>query len=137
MNIAHHLVENKQLCNNLMFPSNSTGVTNDTKASRSKPYGNTRNDRTSPAKSAQGKKVEDHPRNNKIDLNEKNRVDSSISYKRTIINSNSNAICKTCNGCLISGNHDDCVVSVLKSYYPSSVKIAKKHKLENYTWKAT
>ena len=36
---------------------NSTGVSNDTKASRPKSKGNTRNDRTSPAKSAQGKKV--------------------------------------------------------------------------------
>jgi hypothetical protein len=70
-------------------------------------------------------------------LNEKNRVDSSISYKRTVINSNSYATCKTCNGYLISGNHDDCVVSFLKSCHPSSVKMAKKHKLENYTWKTT
>jgi hypothetical protein len=38
---------------------NSTGVINVTKASESKPKGNTRNDRTSPAKSDQGKKVED------------------------------------------------------------------------------
>jgi gas vesicle protein len=112
---------------------NSTGVINITKASGSKPRGNTRNDRTSPAKSDQGKKVEDHLRNNKIDLNEKNRVDSSICVKRTVINSNSNATCKTCNGCLISGNHDECVVSFLRSSYKSSVKFAKSHKLENNT----
>jgi hypothetical protein len=63
-------------------------------------------------------------------LNEKNRVDSSISFKRTVINSNSNATCKTCNGCLISSNHDDCVVSFLKSSYLSSVKMAKAQKLK-------
>lgn len=68
---------------------------------------------------------------------EKNRVDSSICLKRTVINLNSNATCKTCNGCLISGNHDECVLSFLKSSYKSSVKLAKAHKLENHTWKAT
>jgi hypothetical protein len=115
----------------------STGVSNDTKASGSMPKGNTRNDRTSATKSAQGKKVEDHLRNNKIDLSEKNRVDSSICFKHTVFNSNSNATCKTCNGCLISSNHDDCVVSFLKSSYKSSVKFANTRKLENHTWKAT
>jgi hypothetical protein len=35
---------------------NSTGISNDTKASGSKPSCNTRNDRTSPAKSTQGRK---------------------------------------------------------------------------------
>jgi hypothetical protein len=112
---------------------NSTRVINVTKASGSKPKGNTRNDRTSPAKNDQGKKVEDHLRNNKIDLNEKNHVDSSICVKRTVINSNSNATCKTCNECLISGIHDECVVSFLQSSYKSPVISAK----DNNTWRAT
>ncbi|GJV69242.1 hypothetical protein Tco_1484751, partial [Tanacetum coccineum] len=78
-------------------------------ASRSKPRSNTKKDRTLPAKSAL-KQVEAHSRMNKSNEKQKNRVDSSISYKRTIINSNSNTSCKTCNKCLIFANHDQCVV---------------------------
>ncbi|GKB76113.1 hypothetical protein Tco_0943008 [Tanacetum coccineum] len=65
-------------------------------ASRSKPRSNTKKDRTLPAKSAL-KQVKAHSRMNKSNEKQKNRVDSSISYKRTIINSNSNTSCKTCN----------------------------------------
>ncbi|GKB84912.1 retrovirus-related pol polyprotein from transposon TNT 1-94, partial [Tanacetum coccineum] len=65
--------------------------------------------KTLPAKSAL-KQVEAHSRMNKSNEKQKNRIDSSISYKRTVINSNSNTSCKTCNKCLISVNHDQCVV---------------------------
>nr|GEY93814.1 integrase, catalytic region, zinc finger, CCHC-type, peptidase aspartic, catalytic [Tanacetum cinerariifolium] len=43
----------------------------DTKASGSKPRINTKNDRTTPAKSVRKKKVEDHIRNNKSNLNKR------------------------------------------------------------------
>ncbi|GJW96903.1 retrovirus-related pol polyprotein from transposon TNT 1-94 [Tanacetum coccineum] len=76
---------------------------------KSKPRSNTKKDRTLPAKSAL-KQVEAHSRMNKSNEKQKNRVDSSISYKRTVINSNSNTSCKTCNKCLIYVNHDQCVV---------------------------
>ncbi|GJY91707.1 retrovirus-related pol polyprotein from transposon TNT 1-94 [Tanacetum coccineum] len=92
-----------------------TGVISSAEASGSKPRRNTKNNRILPAKSDNKKKVEDHPRNNKLDLKQKNRVDSSISSKRTVINSNSNSVCKTCNKCLISANHDKCVVKYLTS----------------------
>ncbi|GKB12719.1 integrase, catalytic region, zinc finger, CCHC-type containing protein [Tanacetum coccineum] len=72
-----------------------------------------RKNRTLPAKSDK-KKVEDHSRYNKSSVKQKNRVDSSISYKRIVINSNSNHVCKTCNKCLMSFNHDKCVVKSLK-----------------------
>ncbi|GJU26687.1 hypothetical protein Tco_1165308 [Tanacetum coccineum] len=87
----------------------STGVKGASTASRSKPRSNTKKDRTLPAKSAL-KQVEAHSRMNKSNEKHKNRVDSSINYKRTIINSNSNTSCKTCNTCLIYVNHDQCVV---------------------------
>ncbi|GJT91796.1 hypothetical protein Tco_1080641 [Tanacetum coccineum] len=62
----------------------STRVNSSTKASGSKPRSNTKNNRILPAKSNNKKKVEDHHRNNKSNLKQKNRVDSSISSKRTI-----------------------------------------------------
>ncbi|GJZ39051.1 hypothetical protein Tco_0585614 [Tanacetum coccineum] len=76
--------------------SPSTGVNSDTKASGSKPSSNIKNDRTLPVKSVPKKKVEDHIKTNKSDLNKKNRVDFSISYKRIVLNSNPNSLCKTC-----------------------------------------
>ncbi|GKA53501.1 hypothetical protein Tco_0746816 [Tanacetum coccineum] len=54
--------------------------------SRSKPRSNIKNDRTSTAKSVPKNKVEDHIRNTKSDLQKQNRVDSSISLKRTSSN---------------------------------------------------
>ncbi|GJV94101.1 retrovirus-related pol polyprotein from transposon TNT 1-94 [Tanacetum coccineum] len=97
--------------NEPMIPS--TGVKDATAASGSKPRSNTKKDRTLPAKSDM-KKVEVHPRNNKSSVKQKNRVDSSISFKRTVINSNSTYVCKACNKCLMSFNHDKCVVKSLK-----------------------
>nr|GEW57910.1 integrase, catalytic region, zinc finger, CCHC-type, peptidase aspartic, catalytic [Tanacetum cinerariifolium] len=44
-----------------------------------------------------------------------NRVDSSSRLKRTVINSNSDSICQTCNKCLTSFEHDMCVVVYVKS----------------------
>ncbi|GJR05277.1 putative ribonuclease H-like domain-containing protein [Tanacetum coccineum] len=62
----------------------STGVISSTEASRSKPRSNTKKNRIFPAKSDNKKKVEAHPRNNKSNLKQENRVDFSISSKRTV-----------------------------------------------------
>ncbi|GJR14120.1 hypothetical protein Tco_0796772 [Tanacetum coccineum] len=64
-------------------------------------------------------------------------VDSSISYKRNVINSNSNTSCKTCNKCLISVNHDQCVVrseTFVKQFPATKVCWVKQFK---QVWKAT
>ncbi|GJY20058.1 retrovirus-related pol polyprotein from transposon TNT 1-94 [Tanacetum coccineum] len=89
------------------------GVKDSTAASGSKPKSNTKKDKTLPAKSDM-KKVEDHSRNNKSSVKQTNRADSSIIYKRTIINSNSNSVCKTCNKWLMSFNQDKCVEKSFK-----------------------
>ncbi|GJV99127.1 retrovirus-related pol polyprotein from transposon TNT 1-94 [Tanacetum coccineum] len=73
----------------------STGVSSSTRASGSKPRSNTKHNRILPAKSVNNKKVEDHPRTNKSVWTKVNRVDSSISSKRVVINSNSESVCKT------------------------------------------
>ncbi|GJY67489.1 hypothetical protein Tco_0469727 [Tanacetum coccineum] len=84
-----------------------------TDTSGSQPRSNTKKNRISLAKSVNKKKVEAHPRTNKSSLKTTNRVDSSINSKRTVINSNSHSVCKTCNKCLISVNPDICVVNYL------------------------
>ncbi|GJX12476.1 retrovirus-related pol polyprotein from transposon TNT 1-94 [Tanacetum coccineum] len=61
------------------------GVKCSTEASRSKPRSNTKKNKIPLTKSDNKKKVEDHPRNNKSNLKQTNCVDSSISYKRTVV----------------------------------------------------
>nr|GEV15046.1 integrase, catalytic region, zinc finger, CCHC-type, peptidase aspartic, catalytic [Tanacetum cinerariifolium] len=112
----------------------STRVNSITKASKSQPRSNTKIDRTLPAKSGHTKNVEAHLRNNKSDLHKKNRVDSGISFKRAVVNSNSNSHCKTCNKCTISVNHDECVAKFLKSSNKSPVKKIWRVKQVNQTW---
>ncbi|GJX37266.1 retrovirus-related pol polyprotein from transposon TNT 1-94 [Tanacetum coccineum] len=93
----------------------STGVNCCTNASGSQPRSNTKKNRISPAKGVNKNKVEEHPRTNKSNLRTTNCVDSSSSSKCTVINSNSGSVCQTCNKCLISANHDVCVVDYLQS----------------------
>nr|GEW94014.1 retrovirus-related Pol polyprotein from transposon TNT 1-94 [Tanacetum cinerariifolium] len=62
-----------------------------------------------PAKSAKGEKVEEHIRN----LNKNNRVNSHV--KCSVSVKNLNAVCDACHECLISSNHDNCLVYFVKS----------------------
>ncbi|GKA70300.1 hypothetical protein Tco_0776364 [Tanacetum coccineum] len=123
----------------------STGVNSCTDASGSQPRSNTKKNRILPAKSANKKKVEEHPQTNKSSLKTTNRIDSSISSHRTVINSNSHSVCKTCNKCLISRNHDMCVVNYLHSVNESpyvknvvrKVQQVWKPKQVKQVWKST
>ncbi|GJU37074.1 retrovirus-related pol polyprotein from transposon TNT 1-94 [Tanacetum coccineum] len=93
----------------------SIGINSLTKASGSKPRCNTKNNMNLLAKSVNQKTVEDHPMTNKYVWTKVNQVDSSISSKRVVINSNFESVCKTCNKCLNSANHEMCVVNILNS----------------------
>ncbi|GKA22962.1 hypothetical protein Tco_0708924 [Tanacetum coccineum] len=93
----------------------TSSINTSTEASGSKPRSNTKKNRILPAKSENEKKVEDHPRTNKSVWTKVNRVDSSISSKHVVINSNSKSVCKTCNKCVNSANHEMCVVNILSS----------------------
>ncbi|GKC75962.1 hypothetical protein Tco_1126736 [Tanacetum coccineum] len=109
----HGVHQKTQPSNVQVIPS--TGVSSSTRASGSKPRSNTKHNRILPAKSVNNKKVEDHPRTNKSVWTKVNRVDSSISSKHVVINSNSESVCKTCNKCLNYANHEMCVVNILSS----------------------
>ncbi|GJU27909.1 retrovirus-related pol polyprotein from transposon TNT 1-94 [Tanacetum coccineum] len=113
-NIHKHVEQQNTQKTNVPMPP-STGVNCCTNASGSQPRSNTKKNRISPAKLVNKKKVKEHPRTNKSNLRTTNRVDSSSSSKRTVINSNSDSVYQTCNKCLISANHDVCVVDYLQS----------------------
>nr|GEY92331.1 integrase, catalytic region, zinc finger, CCHC-type, peptidase aspartic, catalytic [Tanacetum cinerariifolium] len=63
-----------------------TGVDSCTDASGLKPKSNTKKNRISPAKSVNKKIVKDHSTTNRSHLQKPNRIDSSISSKRTYLN---------------------------------------------------
>ncbi|GJS80473.1 retrovirus-related pol polyprotein from transposon TNT 1-94 [Tanacetum coccineum] len=81
---THKHVEqlNIQKTNVLVPPSR--GVNSCTYASRSQPRSNTKKNRILPAKSVNKKKEKEHLKTNKSSLKTKNRIDSSISSKRTL-----------------------------------------------------
>ncbi|GJV95765.1 retrovirus-related pol polyprotein from transposon TNT 1-94 [Tanacetum coccineum] len=117
-NIHKHVEQLNTQKTNFPVPL-STGVNCCTNASRSQPRSNTKKNKILSAKGVNKKKVEEHPRINKSNLRTTNRVDSSSSSKRTVINSNSDSVCQTCNKCLIYANHDVCVVDYLQSVMAS------------------
>ncbi|GKE22673.1 retrovirus-related pol polyprotein from transposon TNT 1-94, partial [Tanacetum coccineum] len=113
-NTQKHKVHQKVQHTNIpVIPS--IGLNTSTEASESKSRSNTKKNWILPGKSENKKKVEDHPRTNKSVWTKVNRVDSSISSKRVVINSNSESVCKTCNKCLNSASHEMCVVNILNS----------------------
>ncbi|GJX15027.1 retrovirus-related pol polyprotein from transposon TNT 1-94 [Tanacetum coccineum] len=69
----------------LLLRTNVKRVNSCTNASGSNLRSNTKKNRISPAKSVNKKKVEEHPRTNKSNLQTTNRVDFSISSKRTVV----------------------------------------------------
>nr|GEU50781.1 integrase, catalytic region, zinc finger, CCHC-type, peptidase aspartic, catalytic [Tanacetum cinerariifolium]GEU52821.1 integrase, catalytic region, zinc finger, CCHC-type, peptidase aspartic, catalytic [Tanacetum cinerariifolium] len=132
-----------QKTNVLVLPS--TVVDSFTDASGSKPRSNTKKNRISPAKSVNKKTIKDHSKTNKSHFQKLNHVDSSISSKRTVINSNSDSVYKTCNKCFISANHDMCMIKYLN--FVNAPSLAKnvvckfkqvwKPKHVKQLWKAT
>nr|GEX83875.1 hypothetical protein [Tanacetum cinerariifolium] len=99
----------------LLLPNHLIRVNSFPKASRSQPKSNPKTNKISPAKGVNKLPVENQPRTNKSHIRTTNRVDSSSRLKRTVINSNLDSICQTCNKCLTSFEHDMCVATYLKS----------------------
>ncbi|GJT11727.1 putative ribonuclease H-like domain-containing protein [Tanacetum coccineum] len=101
----HKVHQRVQLTNIPVLPS--TGVNYSNEASGSKPRSNTKKNRILPAKKENKKEVEVRLRTNKSVWTKVNRVDSSISSKRVVINSNSDSVNSASDGM--------CVVNVLNS----------------------
>ncbi|GJX36927.1 hypothetical protein Tco_0248484 [Tanacetum coccineum] len=105
-----------------------TGIKSVPDASKSKSKSDKKIHKNLPARSKKVKRVAKPPRN----LN-KNRVDSSLNDKRTGFISKSVSVCKTCNECLVFGNHDECVVKSVNAKKPKVINNANVKQV----WKAT
>ncbi|GJV02267.1 integrase, catalytic region, zinc finger, CCHC-type containing protein [Tanacetum coccineum] len=113
----------------------STGVDNTPKTRRPQPKSNPKNDRL-PSKSSsciKNKEVEvkEHPRNLLLFKNKKHMSSECNNVKLAIRNDNSEVVCAICKQCLITANHDVCVlnyVNGMKSTNISKTANQKKHK---------
>ncbi|GKC15835.1 hypothetical protein Tco_1012617 [Tanacetum coccineum] len=136
-----HVITKKGVNSNLNGLS-STGVDNTAKTRRPQPRSNTKNDRV-PSKSKssciKNKKVEveEHPRNLLLSKNKKHMSSECYNVKLAIQNDKSEVVCAMCKQCLITANHDVCVLNYVngmnsrdKKQKANVSKIAnqKKHK---------
>ncbi|GJW12362.1 hypothetical protein Tco_1578189 [Tanacetum coccineum] len=94
----------------------SIGVDNTAKTKRPQPRSNTKNDRVpSASKSSCSKnkevEVEEHPRNLLLSKNKKHMSSKCNNVMLTIQNDKSKVVCAMCMQCLITVNHDVCVLN--------------------------
>ncbi|GJX93018.1 integrase, catalytic region, zinc finger, CCHC-type containing protein, partial [Tanacetum coccineum] len=112
-----------------------------TSASGSQPSGNTKKYKIKQTPSStQKNKVEAHPKTVKSSLKNKNSVvepKGTANVQHSKLNANSKLLCVKCNGCMLSDNHDLCVLDFINNVNANvkskSVKKSSKRKI----WKPT
>ncbi|GKE35312.1 putative reverse transcriptase domain-containing protein, partial [Tanacetum coccineum] len=119
----------------------STGVKPSTSASGSQPSGNTKKDkiRQTPS-STQKNKVEAHPRKVKSSLKNKDCVVESkgtAHVQHSRLNANSELKCVKCNGCMLSANHDLCVLDFINNVNARNKSKSVKKSSKRKVWKPT
>ncbi|GJT61684.1 integrase, catalytic region, zinc finger, CCHC-type containing protein [Tanacetum coccineum] len=105
----------------------STGVDNTAKTRRPQPRSNTKNDRApSASKSSCSKNkevdVEEHPRNLLLSKNKKHMSSECNHVKLAIRNDKSEVFCAMCKQCLITANHDVCVLNYVNDMNSRGMK---------------
>ncbi|GJV79044.1 retrovirus-related pol polyprotein from transposon TNT 1-94 [Tanacetum coccineum] len=111
---SSNLVSNKPMLS-------STGIKPSTSASGSQPSGNTKKDKIQQTPSSTLKnKVEAHPKKVKSSLKNKNSVvepKGTATVQHSKLNANSELKCVKCNGCMLSDNHDLCVLDFINNVF--------------------
>ncbi|GJV01784.1 retrovirus-related pol polyprotein from transposon TNT 1-94 [Tanacetum coccineum] len=112
----------------------STGVDNTAKTRRPQPRSNTKNDRVPYASKSSCIKnkeveVEEHPRNLLLSKNKKHMSSECNNVKLAIRNDKSEFVCAMCKQCLITANHDVCVLNYVNGMNSRSKK--QKEKVPN------
>nr|GFA03595.1 hypothetical protein [Tanacetum cinerariifolium] len=118
----------------------STGVNLVSSASGSLSQGNTKNNKIRRTKKkAKKNKIEDHLRTVKFSLNKESVVDSKAisSVINSVTNVNSDMKCASCNSCLLSDNHDACVVAYINSVNASKKSKSVNTPVKRKVWKTT
>ncbi|GKB14506.1 hypothetical protein Tco_0848429 [Tanacetum coccineum] len=119
----------------------STGVKPSTSASGSQPSGNTKKDKILQTPSiTQKNKVEAHSRIVKSSLNNKNYVmehNGTAYVQHSKLNANSELLCVKCNGCMLSDNHDLCVLDFINDVNARAKSKSVKKSSKRKVWKPT
>ncbi|GJX39494.1 retrovirus-related pol polyprotein from transposon TNT 1-94 [Tanacetum coccineum] len=119
----------------------STGVKQSTSASGSQPSGNTKKDKIQrPSSSTLKNKVEAHPRTVKSSLKNKNSVvkpKGTANVQHSKLNANSKSLCVKCNGCMLSDNHDLCVLDFINNVNARNKSKSVKKNSKRKVWKPT
>ncbi|GJR53209.1 retrovirus-related pol polyprotein from transposon TNT 1-94 [Tanacetum coccineum] len=131
---SSNLVSNKP-----MLPS--TGVKLSTSASGSQPSDNTKKDKIQQTPSStQKNKVEAHSRTVKSSLKNKNCVvepNRTANVQHSKLNANSELLCVKCNGCMLSDNHDLCVLDFINDVNARAKYKSVKKSSKRKVWKPT
>ncbi|GJY76147.1 retrovirus-related pol polyprotein from transposon TNT 1-94 [Tanacetum coccineum] len=117
----------------------STGVKQSTSASGSQPSGNTKKDKIQQTPSSTLKnKVEAHPRKVKSSLKNKDCVvapKGTAHVQHSKLNANYELKCVKCNGCMLSDNHDLCVLDFINNVNARAKSRSVKKNLKRKVWK--
>ncbi|GJT65850.1 retrovirus-related pol polyprotein from transposon TNT 1-94 [Tanacetum coccineum] len=131
---SSNLVSNKPMLS-------STGVKPSTSASGSQPSSNTKKDKTQQIPSStQNNKVEAHPRTIKSSLKNKNcfvEPKGNANVQHSKLNANSDLLCVKCNGCMLSDNHDLCVIDFINDVNARTKSKSVKKSSKRKVWKPT
>ncbi|GJS84036.1 hypothetical protein Tco_0750577 [Tanacetum coccineum] len=136
MKSASHsnLVSNKPMLS-------STRVKQSTSASGSQPSGNTKKDKIQQTPSSTLKnKVEAHPWKVKSSLKNKDRVvapKGTAHVQHSKLNANYKLKCVKCNGCMLSDNHDLCVLDFINNVNAHTKSRFVKKNSKRKVWKPT
>ncbi|GJX53088.1 retrovirus-related pol polyprotein from transposon TNT 1-94 [Tanacetum coccineum] len=129
-----NLVSNKPMLS-------SIGVKPSTSASGSQPSGNTKKDKIQQTPSStQKNKVEAHPRKVKSSLKNKDCVvqpKGTAHVQHSKLNANSELKCVKCNGCMLSDNHDLCVLDFINNVNARKKSKSVKKSSKRKVWKPT
>ncbi|GJW51426.1 integrase, catalytic region, zinc finger, CCHC-type containing protein [Tanacetum coccineum] len=134
--IAHtsNLASNKPMLS-------STGVKQSTSASGSQPSSNTKKDKIQQTPSSTMKnKVEAHPRKVKSSLKNKDYVvapKGTAHVQHSKLNANYELKCVKCNGCMLSDNHDLCVLDFINNVNARAKSRSVKKNSKRKVWKPT
>ncbi|GKE91635.1 hypothetical protein Tco_1572730, partial [Tanacetum coccineum] len=112
-----------------------------TSASGSQPSGNTKKDKIQQTPSStQKNKVEAHPRKVKSSLKNKDCVvapKGTAHVQHSKLNANSELKCVKCNGCMLSDNHDLCVLDFINNVNARTKSKSVKKNSKRKVWKPT
>ncbi|GJY29925.1 retrovirus-related pol polyprotein from transposon TNT 1-94, partial [Tanacetum coccineum] len=140
--LKHHLANFDVVVKERTTPTAITeGVKQSTSASGSQPSGNTKKDKIQQTPSSTLKnKVEAHPRKVKSSLKNKDCVvapKGTAHVQHSKLNANYELKCVKCNGCMLSDNHDLCVLDFINNVNARAKSRSVKKNSKRKVWKPT